>query len=246
MNDRQPPPPDDGDGTAENRATHAQPSAQGLAARRSSAIDRALPRSDFGLDLDQAPERNDEFEGVVRRMLELLGEDPDREGLLRTPQRVANALTWLTRGYETDVKEVVGSAVFDECHENMVMVRDIELYSLCEHHLLPFFGKAHVAYIPNGKIVGLSKIPRLVEVFARRLQVQERLTEQIARAVEDVLEPHGVGVVIEAYHLCMMMRGVEKQNSKTITSALRGTFRDDAKTREEFLYLAHASGGAYR
>jgi GTP cyclohydrolase I len=246
MNDRQPPPPDDGDGTAENRATHAQPSAQGLAARRSSAIDRALPRSDFGLDLDQAPERNDEFEGVVRRMLELLGEDPDREGLLRTPQRVANALTWLTRGYETDVKEVVGSAVFDECHENMVMVRDIEPYSLCEHHLLPFFGKAHVAYIPNGKIVGLSKIPRLVEAFARRLQVQERLTEQIARAVEDVLEPHGVGVVIEAYHLCMMMRGVEKQNSKTITSALRGTFRDDAKTREEFLYLAHASGGAYR
>ena len=247
MNDRQPPHPDDGDGTTEeNRATHAQPSAQGLAARRSSAIDRALPRSDFGLDLDQAPERNDEFEGVVRRMLELLGEDPDREGLLRTPQRVANALTWLTRGYETDVKEVVGSAVFDESHENMVMVRDIELYSLCEHHLLPFFGKAHVAYIPNGKIVGLSNIPRLVEVFARRLQVQERLTEQIARAVEDVLEPHGVGVVIEAYHLCMMMRGVEKQNSKTITSALRGTFRDDAKTREEFLYLAHASGGAYR
>jgi GTP cyclohydrolase I len=247
MNDRQPPHSGDGDGDAEERrTTHAQPTAQGLAARRSSALDRALPRSDFGLDLDQAPERNDEFEGVVRRMLELLGEDPDREGLLRTPQRVANALTWLTRGYETDVKEVVGSAVFDESHENMVMVRDIELYSLCEHHLLPFFGKAHVAYIPNGKIVGLSKIPRLVEVFARRLQVQERLTEQIARAVEDVLEPHGVGVVIEAYHLCMMMRGVEKQNSKTITSALRGTFRDDAKTREEFLYLAHASGGAYR
>jgi GTP cyclohydrolase I len=147
----------------------------------------------------------------------------------------------LTRGYESDVREVVGGAVFEEAHENMVLVRDIELYSLCEHHLLPFFGKAHVAYIPNGRIVGLSKIPRLVEVFARRLQVQERLTEQIAQALQDVLEPRGVGVVVEAYHLCMMMRGVEKQNSKTITSALRGAFRDDPKTREEFLYLAHSS-----
>jgi GTP cyclohydrolase IA len=248
MNDRQPPSSSDdgGDGGAERVATQAQPPAHGLDARRRAAAEPAGPTSDFGLDLDQAPAHNLEFEAVVRRMLELLGEDPDREGLLRTPQRVANALTWLTRGYETDVKEVVGTAVFEECHENMVMVRDIELYSLCEHHLLPFFGKAHVAYIPNGKIVGLSKIPRLVEVFARRLQVQERLTEQIARAVEDVLEPHGVGVVIEAYHLCMMMRGVEKQNSKTITSALRGTFRTDAKTREEFLYLAHAPGAGLR
>ncbi len=202
-------------------------------------METPLPRADMGLDLDEAPARNPEFEDVVRRMLELLGEDPDREGLLRTPQRVANSLTWLTRGYETNVSDVVGSAVFEECHENMVMVRDIELYSLCEHHLLPFFGKAHVAYIPNGKIVGLSKIPRIVEVFARRLQVQERLTEQIARAIEDVLEPRGVGVVIEAYHLCMMMRGVEKQNSKTITSALKGAFRDDPKTRDEFLRLAH-------
>jgi GTP cyclohydrolase I len=243
MNDPHSSPPE---GADERVATHAQPAARGLAARRASAIDRTLPATDLGLDLDEAPERNVEFEAVVRRMLEMLGEDPDREGLHRTPQRVANALTWLTRGYETDVKDVVGSAVFEECHENMVMVRDIELYSLCEHHLLPFFGKAHVAYIPTGKIVGLSKIPRIVEVFARRLQVQERLTEQIARAIEDVLEPRGVGVVVEAYHLCMMMRGVEKQNSKTITSALRGTFRDDAKTREEFLYLAHASGGAYR
>ena len=197
---------------------------------------------DIDLDLDQAPERNYEFEEVVRRMLEFLGEDPTREGLLRTPQRVANALTWLTRGYETDVKDVVGSAVFEEAHENMVMVRDIELYSLCEHHLLPFFGKAHVAYIPDGKIVGLSKIPRIVEVFARRLQVQERLTEQIATAIDEVLKPTGVGVVIEAYHLCMMMRGVEKQNSRTITSAVRGAFRDDPKTREEFLHLAYAKG----
>jgi len=226
-------------------ATHARIPAEGVSARR-RLPETPLPHADMGLDLDQAPDRNLEFEEVVRRMLEFLGEDPNREGLLRTPQRVANSLTWLTRGYETDVKEVVGSAVFEECHENMVMVRDIEIYSLCEHHLLPFFGKAHVAYIPDGKIVGLSKIPRLVEVFARRLQVQERLTEQIAHALEDVLEPRGVGVVIEAYHLCMMMRGVEKQNSKTITSALRGQFREDAKTREEFLYLAHAASGPLR
>jgi GTP cyclohydrolase I len=138
-----------------------------------------------------------------------------------------------------NVAEIVGDAVFDEAHQSMVMVRDIELYSLCEHHMLPFFGKAHIAYIPDGRIVGLSKLPRIVEIFARRLQVQERLTEQIAIAIQDVLKPLGVGVVIEAYHLCMMMRGVEKQNSKTITSALRGSFRDDAKTRDEFLRLAY-------
>jgi GTP cyclohydrolase I len=182
-----------------------------------------------------------EFEALVRRMLELLGEDPDREGLKRTPTRVAKSLAWLTRGYDLDVKAVVGEGVFGEGHESMVLVRDIELYSLCEHHMLPFFGKAHIAYIPDGKIVGLSKLPRIVDMFARRLQVQERLTEQIARAVEEVLHPRGVGVVIEAYHLCMMMRGVEKQNSKTITSALRGSFRSDAKTRDEFLRLAHGS-----
>src|SRR4051812_35370459 len=169
-----------------------------------------------------------------------MGEDPDREGLMRTPHRAAASLAWLTRGYEMDVAQVIGRGVFDaEGATNMVMVRDIELYSLCEHHMLPFFGKAHVAYIPNGRIVGLSKLPRIVEVFARRLQVQERLTEEIAGAIEDVLAPTGVGVVIEAYHLCMMMRGVEKQNSKTITSAVRGSFRDDARTRAEFLYLAH-------
>ena len=138
------------------------------------------------------------------------------------------------------VEDVVGEAIFEEEHRNMVMVRDIELYSLCEHHMLPFFGRAHVAYIPDGRIVGLSKLPRIVDIFARRLQVQERLTEQIAEAIDDVLSPLGVGVVIEAYHLCMMMRGVEKQNSRTITSALRGVFRDDARTREEFLSLAHA------
>ena len=181
-----------------------------------------------------------DLEQMVHRQLALLGEDPGREGLLRTPQRVAKSLLWLTRGYEVDVASVVGDAVFEEEHQSMVMVRDIELYSLCEHHMLPFFGKAHIAYIPNGRIVGLSKLPRIVEVFARRLQVQERLTEQIAGAIEDVLRPVGVGVVIEAYHLCMMMRGVEKQNSKTLTSALRGSFRDDAKTRDEFLRLAYA------
>jgi GTP cyclohydrolase I len=172
-------------------------------------------------------------------MLGLLGEDAEREGLLETPARVARSLAWLTRGYALDARAEIGDALFEEDHEQMVMVRDIELYSMCEHHMLPFFGKAHVAYVPNGRIVGLSKLPRVVDVFARRLQVQERLTEQIASALDDVLQPRGVGVVIEAAHLCMMMRGVEKQNSKTITSALKGSFRDDAKTRDEFLRLAH-------
>ena len=173
--------------------------------------------------------------------LELLGEDADRAGLLKTPERVAASLAWLTRGYAMDARAVIGDALFEEAHESMVMVRDIELYSLCEHHLLPFFGKAHIAYIPNSRIVGLSKLPRLVEVFARRLQGQQELIDQLASAVEEVLRPKGVGVVVEAAHLCMMMRGVEKQNSKTITSALRGSFRTDAKTRDEFLRLAHGS-----
>jgi GTP cyclohydrolase I len=180
-----------------------------------------------------------EFETLIRRELELVGEDPDREGLLKTPERVAKSMKFLTEGYNSSAEEVVGKGIFKEEHDNMIMVRDIELYSLCEHHMLPFFGKAHVAYIPNGKIVGLSKIPRIVDVYARRLQVQERLTEQIAEGLCSVLNPSGVGVVIEAYHLCMMMRGVQKQNSKTITSALRGAFREDPKTRDEFLRLAH-------
>jgi GTP cyclohydrolase I len=181
-----------------------------------------------------------ELENIVRRQLELIGEDPDRDGLLKTPARVGASLSWLTRGYNMTAAEVMGDAVFEEDHESMILVRDIELYSMCEHHMLPFFGKAHIAYIPNGRIVGLSKLPRIVDVFARRLQVQERLTEQIAEAIDEVLEPRGVGVVIEAVHLCMMMRGVEKQNSSTITSALRGEFRTCPMTRDEFLRLVHA------
>jgi GTP cyclohydrolase I len=179
------------------------------------------------------------FAETVRHIISALGEDPGREGLLKTPERVEKSLRFLTQGYWMTVEDVVGDAVFEEKHQSMIMVRDIELYSLCEHHLLPFFGKAHIAYIPDDKIVGLSKLPRIVEVFARRLQVQERLTEEIAQAIQDVLNPKGVGVVIEAYHLCMMMRGVQKQNSQTVTSAVRGIFRNDHRTREEFLYLAH-------
>lgn len=183
-----------------------------------------------------------EFQGLVRRMLTALGEDPERGGLLKTPERVEKSLRWLTRGYDLSVRDVIGDAVFDEDHHNMVIVKDIEMYSMCEHHMLPFFGKVHIAYIPDGRIVGLSKLPRVVEVFARRLQVQERLTEQIAVAVQEVLQPRGVGVVIEAAHLCMMMRGVEKQNSKTITSAMKGVFLEDLRTREEFLRLAIGPG----
>jgi GTP cyclohydrolase I len=180
-----------------------------------------------------------EYEEMVRRQLVLLGEDLSRDGLHKTPSRVAKAMAWLTHGYGLDPRAVIGDALFEEDHENMVMVRDIEMYSMCEHHMLPFFGKVHIAYIPNGKIVGLSKLPRVVEVFARRLQVQERLGEQIADAIDSVLQPRGVGVVIEAVHLCMMMRGVEKQNSKTVTSCLLGSFRKDERTRSEFLSLVH-------
>ena len=174
----------------------------------------------------------------VRAILEGLGEDPDREGLVLTPERVEKALRFLTRGYSQDPSQVLNEALFTVSYDEMVIIKDIDLFSLCEHHMLPFFGKVHIAYIPDGKIIGLSKVPRLVEIFARRLQVQERLTEQIAGALEQAVAPRGVGVVMEAYHLCMMMRGVEKQNSKTITSAVRGLFRSDPRTREEFLRLA--------
>ena len=186
--------------------------------------------------------RGAETRDLVRELLVRLGEDPSRQGLVRTPDRVADSLQWLTRGYGQTVTEAVGEAIFDEDHHNMVIVKDIEVYSMCEHHMLPFFGKMHVAYIPNGRILGLSKVPRIVEVFARRLQVQERLTDQVATALQEILEPEGVGVVCEAYHLCMMMRGVQKQNSKTITSAMRGVFLDDLKTREEFLRLMALNG----
>ena len=191
----------------------------------------------------ESPELRSRFQTLVHEMLQQLGEDPKREGLRQTPARVEASLKWLTRGYGMNVDEVIGDALFEEKHESMICVRDIEIYSMCEHHLLPFFGRAHVAYLPNGRIVGLSKIPRVLEVFARRLQVQERLTDQVADALCEVLKPLGVGVVVEAYHLCMMMRGVEKQNSKTVTSALRGAFRDDGKTRDEFLRLVH--GGSF-
>jgi GTP cyclohydrolase I len=182
------------------------------------------------------------FADLVREMLRRLGEDTTRPGLLKTPDRVADSLSWLTRGYQQSVTDVVGDAIFDEDHHNMVIVKDIELYSMCEHHMLPFVGTAHVAYIPNGRIVGLSKVARIVDVFARRLQVQERLTDEIAQALWDVLKPQGVAIVLEAYHLCMMMRGVEKQHSKTVTSAMRGVFLDDLKTREEFLRLCTMNG----
>lgn len=177
------------------------------------------------------------FQEAVRRMLGDLDPDPGREGLRDTPRRVEKAFRFYTDGYRRDPRQVIGDALFEAETDEMVVVRDIELYSLCEHHLAPFFGKAHVAYIPNGKIVGLSKLARVVDVFARRLQVQERLTMQVARAIDDVLKPRGVAVVVEASHLCMMMRGVEKQNSKTVTSCLLGLFRSDKRTRAEFLEL---------
>jgi GTP cyclohydrolase I len=180
-----------------------------------------------------------EIQEAVRSILVALGEDIHRPGLKRTPDRVAKAFGYLTRGYRMTVASAVGGGVFEEAHENMVLVRDIEFYSMCEHHLLPFFGRIHVAYIPDGRIVGLSKLPRVVEVFARRLQVQERLTDQVADAIMECLEPQGVGVVADAVHLCMMMRGIEKQSSRTVTSSLRGVFRDDARTRDEFLRLVH-------
>jgi GTP cyclohydrolase I len=189
---------------------------------------RSKPRS----DLAGVP-----FPDLVAEMIRRLGDDPEREGMRKTPERVAEAMAFLTKGYAEKPDVVLHDALFEESHQNMVLVKDIEVYSLCEHHLLPFFGKAHVAYVPNGRIVGLSKLARLVEVFARRFQVQERLTEQIAQALWETTQPQGVAVVVEAYHLCMMMRGVEKQNSKTITSAMRGVFLDDLRTRDEFLRL---------
>jgi GTP cyclohydrolase I len=175
--------------------------------------------------------------GLVRSLLVELGQDPERGGLAGTPERVARSLQFLTQGYGLDPREVVGSAVFDEDYDEMVILRDVELYSLCEHHLLPFFGRCHIAYLPKGKVLGLSKLARIADIYARRLQVQERLTTEIAGAIDDILAPKGVAVLIEARHLCMMMRGAEKQNSLMVTSCLLGRFKSDARTRSEFLSL---------
>lgn len=177
------------------------------------------------------------FEELVKEMLVRLGEDPLREGLLRTPERVKKAFGFLTKGYGEDPEVMLKKALFTVTYDEMVIVKDVEMFSLCEHHMLPFFGKVHVAYIPNGKVIGLSKIPRLIEIFSRRLQIQERLTTQIAETIQKVIQPQGVGVVIEARHLCMMMRGVEKQHSAAVTSSMLGCFRDEQETRTEFLSL---------
>ena len=178
-----------------------------------------------------------EFEETVRKVLKLLGENPDREGLLKTPKRVVKALQFLTEGYQQDPEEILNQALFSSTNDEMVLVRDIEFYSMCEHHMLPIIGRAHVAYIPDGKVVGLSKIPRIVNVFARRLQIQEQMTEQIADAISDTINPKGVAVVIHARHMCMEMRGVQKINSTTVSSALRGLFKSDQRTRNEFYNL---------
>jgi len=205
----------------------AQPIALNTRVHRSAEIDKSL--SGFST------------EEIVREVLRRLGEDPSRDGLVATPGRVEKSMAFLTKGYDENATEILRGALFDEDYDEMVIVKDIEMFSLCEHHMLPFFGKVHVAYVPNGKVIGLSKIPRLVEVFARRLQIQERLTRQIADAIQDAIAPQGVGVVIEARHLCMMMRGIEKQHSSTVTSAMLGCFRKK-ETRLEFLSLVRQTG----
>ena len=198
---------------------------------------RANPPVFDDYDIDNGEVYDSEFETLVRQMLVRIGEQPEREGLRRTPLRVAKAMDFLTSGYDMTVQDVVRNAVFEEQCEEMVIVKDIEFYSMCEHHILPFFGKAHVAYLPNNKVIGLSKVARIVDVFARRLQVQERLTNQIADAMMEILNPHGVAVIIDASHFCMMMRGVQKQNSSTVTSAMRGSFRENARSRAELMDL---------
>jgi GTP cyclohydrolase I len=204
---------------------------------------QALSAGRYASTLDAQSEAeiyDEEFEALIRDLLLRVGEDPQREGLARTPLRVAKAMDFLTSGYDTTAEDVVRGAIFEEDCDEMVLVRDIEFYSLCEHHILPFFGRAHVAYVPNGKVVGLSKVARVVDVFGRRLQVQERLTNQVADALVETLKPLGVAVVMEASHTCMMMRGVQKQNSSTVTSAMRGSFAADARTRSEFMALLKA------
>lgn len=200
-----------------------------------------LDEKDVVMDRFKAPRNGDPLEESLHMILEMLGEDPARQGLERTPHRVAQSLRFLTSGYRQDLDKILNGALFDVAYDEMVIVKDIEVFSLCEHHLLPFFGRCHVAYIPSKKVIGLSKIARLVDVFARRLQVQERLTTQIAETIMEKIHPQGVGVIIEARHLCMIMRGVEKQNSVAVTSAMLGVFRDEHRTREEFLALVRGS-----
>ena len=189
------------------------------------------------IDESSSPASEATTQELLRELLLRLGEDPDRDGLVRTPERMQKSLEFLTRGYQQDADKVLQGALFDVTYDEMVIVKDIEMFSLCEHHMLPFFGKVHVAYIPNGKVLGLSKIPRLVDIFARRLQVQERLTVQIAETIQNAIQPQGVGVVVEARHLCVMMRGVEKQHSSAVTSHMLGSFRTLQNTRDEFLAL---------
>jgi len=190
-------------------------------------------------------EKQKEFESAIEKVLELLGEDPKREGLLKTPSRVAKAWSFLTEGYQQDPKEILSQALFTSSNDEMVVVRDIEFYSTCEHHMLPIIGRAHVAYIPDGKVVGLSKIPRIVNVFARRLQIQEQMTEQIADAISEAIHPKGVAVVLHARHMCMEMRGVEKINSTTVSSALRGLFKSDQRTRSEFYNIINTAAPSH-
>jgi GTP cyclohydrolase I len=211
-------------------------SRSGFGCERLATIDQRLPSMKTPADL-AATLTGTTYEELVREMIVRLGEDPDREGLARTPARVEKAMQFLVKGYKDDPEALLREALFTVNYDEMVIVKDIEMFSLCEHHLLPFFGKVHVAYIPNGKVIGLSKIPRLIEAFSRRLQIQERLTTQIAEAIQNTIEPQGVGVVIEARHLCMMMRGVEKQHSSAVTSSMLGCFRSEEETRTEFLSL---------
>ena len=247
-------------GTPEARAVReAEPEHESAAVLRAAAIsaepirtdalhaDAIVARGDAPATGDASSDRlgNVPTAAIYRELLLRMGEDPERDGLLRTPERVERSMRFLTQGYEQTIEEVLHHALFDVSYDEMVIVRNVEFYSLCEHHMLPFFGKAHIAYVPNGKVIGLSKLPRLVDVFARRLQVQERLTKQIAEAITEAIQPQGVGVILEAQHLCMMMRGVEKQQSLTTTSAMLGVFKSQMQTRTEFLSLLRRPGVSF-